>query len=240
LDDVAVRRAISQSIDYRALIEKVAHGAGEEAYNSLPPTAIGYEKLAPHKFDPAAANALLDRRGWIRGADGIREKNGARLSFTIATITGSTSIARNALQIQQTLHDTGIEIAIKPYPYNSIFAIDGPIYSGKYDMAIYSTTLTWDPNVYFYLACDKWYPRGENTYRYCNPELDALESAGLQTDDSDERAQIYRKASRIIWDTIPYLPLYELRRPFVHSVDLKNITDNPSATPWWNAWQWDI
>jgi ABC-type transport system substrate-binding protein len=162
------------------------------------------------------------------------------LAFTVASISASTSIARIALQLQQSFRQAGIDLAIKPYPYNTIFSLEGPIYSGTYDFAIYSTTLTWDPNIYFYLGCDQWYPKGENTYGYCNPALDTLERAGLRTDDVTERTAVYRKASRIIWDTIPYLPLYELRRPLVHSVDLKNFSVNPSATPWWNAWQWDI
>lgn len=240
IHETAVRQAIAHAIDYGASIEKVTHNTAETARNSLPPTAIGYEALPPHTYDLNAANALLDRAGWTRGPDGIRQKNRARLAFTVATITGSTSIARNALLMQASLRKAGIDLAIKAYPYNTIFALDGPIYSGTYDMAIYSTTLTWDPNVYFYVGCDQWYPKGENTYGYCNPQLDRLERAGLQTDDVVERARIYKEASRIIWETVPYLPLYELRRPFVHSVDLKGAADNPSATPWWNAWQWDV
>ena len=240
IHDTAVRQAIAHAIDYNALIDKVTHGTSEVARNSLPVTAIGYEPLAPHSYDVAAANALLDRAGWRRGPDGVRAKNGTRLAFTVSTIVGSTSISRNALLMQESLRGAGIELSIKPYPYNTIFALDGPIYKGTYDMAIYSTTLTWDPNVYFYVGCDQWYPNGENTYGYCNPHLDALERAGLQTDDLAQRTRIYKAASRIIWDTVPYLPLYQLRRPFVRSADLKSVEDNPSATPWWNAWQWDI
>ena len=240
IHDVAVRAAIARAIDYDALIDKVTHGTSEIARNSLPPTAIGYEPLSPHSYDLAAANALLDRAGWTRGPDGVRQKNGTRLAFTMSTIVGSTSIARNALLMQESLRGAGIDLAIKPYPYNTIFALDGPIYKGTYDMAIYSTTLTWDPNVYFYVGCDQWYPKGENTYGYCNPQLDELERAGLRTDDAPRRTAIYKKASRIIWDTLPYLPLYELRRPFVHSADVQGVADNPSATPWWNAWKWDI
>lgn len=240
LAETAVRAAIAHAIDYDAMIEKVTHGTSEVARNSLPPTAIGYEALPPHSYDLRAANALLDRSGWKRGSDGVRAKNGTRLAFTVSTIVGSTSIARNALLMQESLRGAGIDLAIKAYPYNTIFALDGPIYKGTYDMAIYSTTLTWDPNVYFYVGCDRWYPKGENTYGYCNPQLDELERAGLRTDDLAQRTAIYKKASRIIWDTLPYLPLYELRRPFVHSADVRGVADNPSATPWWNAWQWDI
>lgn len=240
LADVVVRRAIAWAVDYDALIAKVSHGVGEVAYNTLPPTAIGYERLPPHAYDPARANRTLDAAGWERGSDGIRSRRGVRLAYTIAVIAGSTNLADIALQLQQNLQAIGVDVALKAYPYNTIFAPTGPIFSGTYDLAIYSTTLAWDPDVHFYVGCDQWYPRGSNVYDYCNHALDALEDTGLQTDDVLLRAAVYREASEIMWDTISYLPLYELRRAVVRSPDLRNFSTNPSATPWWNSWQWDI
>jgi len=240
LGDAAVRRAIVASIDYDRLIATVTHGVGETAYNSLPPTAIGYEKLPPHRYDVAAAKALLEGDGWRAGADGIRTKGGARLALTIASIAGASTIVRVDIELQSQLRAAGIDLAIKPYPYNTVFAIDGPIYGGTYDLAAYSTSLAWDPDVHFYLGCDQWFPKGENVYGYCNPELDRLFAAGLQYDDPRKRAPIYNAASRLIWTGAPYIPLYEIRRLVVHSPDLQNFNANPTATPWYNAWQWDI
>jgi peptide/nickel transport system substrate-binding protein len=240
LHDVAVRQAIAYAIDDRAFIEKVTHGVGEPAYNSLPATAIGYTRLPPYAQNPKRANALLDNAGWRRGSDGIRSKNGNRLSFALATIAGAPTMERIALLMQTDLHAVGIEMEIKPYPFGLIYSADGPMYKGTYDATIVGTTLNWDPNVIDYLGCDKWYPKGNNVYGYCNPQLDELEEAGLQTDDTARRAAIYEKASRIIWNTLPYLPLYEYRRLVVRSSDLQNYSVNPTSTPWWNAWQWDI
>ncbi len=241
LGDVTVRRAIADAIDYNELIRTVSHGTGETAYNTLPPTAIGYEKLPPHTYDPATANRLLDAAGWVRGSDGIRSRDGVRLAYSLALIAGSSNLADIALEIQQDLQAIGIEIALRTYPYDAIFSpIAGPLYTGKYDFAVYSTTVQWDPDVHVYIGCNEAYPRGDNISGYCNPQLDALENAGLQTVDPSRRAPIYRRASAIMWDTVSYLPLYELRRPVVRSVDVKNFSTNPTATPWWNAWQWDI
>ncbi len=240
LGDVTVRRAIASAIDYDALARKIAHGIGEPAYNTLPPTALGYERLPPYRYDPARANRLLDAAGWARGSDGIRSRHGVRLAFTLAVIAGSTSLADIGIELQQDFKAAGIALRMKSYPYDTIFSPDGPLFSGTYDMAIYSTTLQWDPDVHVYVGCDQWYPRGQNTFGYCNRAVDALERKGLQTDDPLMRAAIYRRASEIMWDTISYVPLYELRRPVVRSPDLRNFSTNPSATPWWNAWQWDI
>ncbi len=240
LGDVNVRRAIADAIDEDVLIRNVSHGTGEIAYNTLPPTAIGYERLPPHTYDPGLANRVLDAAGWRRGSDGIRSRNGVRLAYSFTLIAGSSNLADIALEIQQELQAIGIEVALRTYPYDTIFSPTGPLYSGKYDLAVYSTTLQWDPDVHVYIGCDQAYPKGDNILGYCNPALDALEHAGLQTNDPRQRVAIYRQASRIMWDTVSYLPLYELRRLIVRSSDLQAFSTNSSATPWWNAWQWDI
>ncbi|MBV8149581.1 MAG: hypothetical protein JO092_10850, partial [Candidatus Eremiobacteraeota bacterium] len=98
----------------------------------------------------------------------------------------------------------------------------------------------WDPDSHVYYGCDQWYPKGQNFYRYCNREYDALEEQGETSDDPAVRAPIYAKADGLLWDSVAYLPLYEGRRVIVASVDLKNYRPNPTSTPWWNAWEWDI
>lgn len=240
LDDVRVRQALTMSIDYDALIDKLTHGSAQLAYDYIPPTAIGYTKNAPFRYDPAAANALLDADGWRRGSDGIRARNGARLDYTLDIIAGSDSERMISVQLQQYFAAIGVRLSMKTFAYNDIFTPDGPIYGNRYDFATYGVTLGWDPDLSYYVGCEAFYPKGENVYRYCEKDVDALERRGLQTDEPKERAAIYSSAERMMWKTIPYIPLYERRRIIVRSPDLRNFTVNPSSTPWYNMWQWDI
>jgi peptide/nickel transport system substrate-binding protein len=240
LDDVRVRGALASSIDYNALIQKLTHGSAEPAHDIIPPTAIGYVKNPAYAYDPAGANAALDAAGYKPGADGVRTNGTVRLEYTLDIISGSDSLRMVAVQLQQYFHAIGVRLNIKAFAYNEIFTPDGPIYGNRYDFASYGVTMSWDPDMTYYIGCDAFYPKGENVYRYCNHEVDALEKAGLNTDDPKERAAIYSKAERIIWRTIPYIPLYERERIAVHSPDLRNFKVNPSSTPWYNIWQWDI
>jgi peptide/nickel transport system substrate-binding protein len=241
LRDPAVRRALAVAVPYRAILHDVTRDLYARARNSLPPTAIGYEALPLRTYDPGAASRILERAGWRRGTDGIRSRDGVRLGFTLATIAGATNFERIGVLLQSALRQAGIDLAIKTYPYRTIFsAPSGPIYGGSYDIALYSNTLNWDPDVYNFLACDRWYPRGQNIFRFCDPRLDSLERAGLQTDAAPRRAAIYRNASRLIWSDVPYVPVYNARRLIVRSSDLRNYSVASTATPWWNAWQWDI
>jgi ABC-type transport system substrate-binding protein len=231
LSNTRVRRAIADALPYDEILRDVANGAFRPARNSLPPTAIGYTPLPQRHLDIARARAEL-------AAAGYRNRP---LQLTLATLAGYAQFERIALLAQASLRRAGIELSIKTYAYRTIFAAPtGPIYDGTYDLALYSNTLNWDPDVYNYLACDRWYPRGQNIYRYCNPQLDSLEKAGLETDDSVRRAPIYVSASRLIWNDVVYVPLYEADRIVVRSTDLRDYAPNPTATPWWNAWQWDI
>jgi peptide/nickel transport system substrate-binding protein len=240
LRHLEVRKAIASAIDYDAIIRKVTHGVGTTAHDIIPQTATGYTDNPPYRYDPKAAIALLERNGWISGADGIRSKGGERLAFTMTVGAASANAQNIAIVVQADLRAVGIDVLIKGYPYNVIFAHDGPIETMKYDFADYSYTLPYDPNNFIYLGCGQRPPVGENVTGYCDPQVDKGEQAGLSTDDPLLRGAIYRGVEARVHETIPYIPLYVIRRPTAHNVDLKNFSAAPSIAPWWNAWQWEI
>jgi peptide/nickel transport system substrate-binding protein len=240
LRHLEVRRAIARAIDYDAVIHKVTHGVGLIAHDIVPPPAIGYTPNPPYRYDPKAAIALLEQNGWKAGPDGIRSKGGERLAFTMDIGAGSANARNIALVIQSYLRVVGIDVTLKLYPYNVIFSYTGPIEKGTYDFADYSYTLPYDPNNLIYLGCNERPPIGENVTGYCDRRVDAGEQAGLASDDPNVRAAVYHRVERIVHDTVPYIPLYLLRRPTAHNVDLKNFSAAPSIAPWWNAYQWEI
>ncbi len=240
LADVDVRRAISLAIDRKEEIATATHGAGDAVRDAIAATALGYVRRRPLRYDPPAANALLERDGWVRGPDGIRHRNGVPLAFTLATLAGSPTFAALAVELQANLRAVGIRLSIKPFPYNGFFAVDGPLLAGRYDIAIFGSVLSWDPDSHVYIGCNELYPRGQNVTAFCNHEVDDLEARALQSEDPKVRAPLYERADGILWNDDAYVPLYNLRRIIVHNPDLKNYRPNATSTPWWNAWQWDI
>ncbi len=240
LHDLAVRRALALAIPYEAILRDVEHNLKSEARNVLPVTALGYEPLPPRTYDPAGARNLLDRAGWLRGADGIRTRKGVRLAFTFVILAESTTAERIGLLLQSSLRAIGIELALKTYSDRLMYGADGPLYGGSFDLAFSGGGLNWDPDLYNFLACDRWYPKGQNVYGFCDRRLDALERAGLETDNLSQRAAIYRKASRLIWADLPYVPLFGGRTLSVHSSDLHKYSIARNNTLGSDAWQWDI
>lgn len=240
LRHVEVRQAIVRALDFRAIIAKITHGVGTIAHDIVPPDAIGYVDNPPYRYDPAGARALLDRYGWKPGPDGIRRKGRERLEFVLLTVTGSAAGTAIGVQMQAWLRAVGIGLEIKFSPYDEIFSFDGPVQTGKYDIAGYSYTLPWDPDNLAYLGCDQFPNKGENVFRFCDAQIDSGERRGLETDDPHERAAIYEPVERRIHEMVPYIPLYLARRSVVHVAALRNFRPAPTISAWWNAWQWEI
>jgi peptide/nickel transport system substrate-binding protein len=240
LRHVEVRQAMARALDYQSMITKITHGVGTVARDVVPPSAIGYVANAAYPYDPIGARKLLEAHGWKVGTDGIRAKNGERLDFVYYIVTGSATGSSIAVLVQSWLRDIGIGVTLKSSPYNQIFSFEGPIQTGKYDLAAYSYTLPRDPDNLVYLGCDKFPNAGDNVFRYCDALVDAGERRGLTTDDPRARAAIYEPVERRIRETVPYIPIYEARRVVVHIDGLRHYTVSPSIAQWWNSWEWEF
>ncbi|HET7265713.1 MAG TPA: ABC transporter substrate-binding protein [bacterium] len=88
-DELAVRQALEYGIN-RPLIVNIVYGPYQRlgaylpAFGDLTPYTWGYDKRAEiYHYDPSKAKALLDQAGWKPGPDGIRQKNGMRLTIPL-------------------------------------------------------------------------------------------------------------------------------------------------------------
>lgn len=84
VSDVRVRQALLKATDTKEVVNTVFSENYPVATSVLAREAAGYSDLsAKLAFDQDQAKRLLDDAGWNPGADGIREKDGAKLSLTI-------------------------------------------------------------------------------------------------------------------------------------------------------------
>ena len=84
--DPAVRMALTQAVDLAELQKVLTSGAGSPAtaLAVISPTGCSYDAVSGNlpATDVDAANAALDDAGWVAGSDGIREKDGQKLTLT--------------------------------------------------------------------------------------------------------------------------------------------------------------
>ena len=73
-DKIALRRALAMSYNPAEEIKVIRNGQAVEANYPIPPGVVGHMPnwQSSMKYDPAGANALLDKFGYKKGADGWR------------------------------------------------------------------------------------------------------------------------------------------------------------------------
>lgn len=81
LYDLKVRQAIQYAIDKQTIVDSLLYGNVNPGNSAVPVGTFGCPQPVS-EFSVEKANALLDEAGWTVGADGIREKDGVRMSLT--------------------------------------------------------------------------------------------------------------------------------------------------------------
>ncbi|OFT31619.1 ABC transporter substrate-binding protein [Corynebacterium sp. HMSC08F01] len=111
LQDIRVRQAIIHGINREEIIRILLSDSYPLATSSMTSTALGYaEQPDAYTFDPDRARALLDDAGWTPGPDGIRVKDGQRLSLSVNHALPQPRSKEIVTMVQSDLRDLGIEL----------------------------------------------------------------------------------------------------------------------------------
>ncbi|MEJ1975266.1 MAG: ABC transporter substrate-binding protein [Acetobacteraceae bacterium] len=103
------------AVNRAPIVRAIFFGAGEPATSLLNPKTSDFDpatvKLQP-ELDPDGAKKMLDDAGWKVGADGIRQKDGLRASFTVYGI--QTTVNSGMTQaVQADLRRIGIDMHVQ-------------------------------------------------------------------------------------------------------------------------------
>lgn len=240
--DPRVRHALAEGIDVRSLIAKTYRGAVQSPHAGRGLFFWAYDPVAypDVPYDPGHARALLDAAGWKVGSDGIRRKDGRPLAllFIIQAATpGDAIIGNDVAQYERAI---GVPIALKQYNVTQFVAPaneGGPVYGGKFHMALYPFVNGDDPDTTDQFACANVPPKGYNKSRICDPAIDTLLQQGRSTFDLALRKRTYARLERLLYAKMPVLLLYERREVDTFSVKLRNQTTSIESA-WWNVAGW--
>jgi peptide/nickel transport system substrate-binding protein len=230
LADVTVRRALRLATDRKTIIAKVGHGVGVLQDTAAPLVDPSVPKDVPFvNYDPAQANALLDRDGWVRGADGVRAKNGVRLSFNLATGTGTPDVDTQIELIRAWWKDIGVELNEQHYEASMMFApasAGGIVFGGKFDIAFFGWNVPVPIGLFNLWACKSAPPEGENVGYYCDPKVDALIADMQATYDEARYRRDLSAALHIIANDVPVIVQNGREEIFGYNRDLRNFNPN--------------
>ena len=108
LADVRVRQAMNYAVNCKEIATALFNGMANCSID-LVNAPYNDPNLKPYAYDPGKAKRLLDEAGWVPGPDGIRAKNGQRLSLNFDTTNGSYLMDK---EIAQVMADSWKEVGI--------------------------------------------------------------------------------------------------------------------------------
>jgi peptide/nickel transport system substrate-binding protein len=245
LSDLAVRKALYMAVDKQSVVDLVYYGVPKPAETYMP---LGHwarsANIAPHEYNLDKAKALLNEAGWIAGSDGIRVKDGVRLSFSNSTTSGNPLREQTQQLLADDFRKIGAEMVIKNMPAAVIWG-DFWKYS-KFDSLMSSTPylLASDPDVQHRFG-SRYIPKetgaGSNVAQYKNPEVDQLLERGVRENSIDKRKVIYARIQELIRDELPIMPLFHTAYVEGTKSDLQGFAANVNVlSSSWNAstWRW--
>lgn len=203
-DDVRVRQAMNYALDKTLIIQEIYGGRAVALPGALSPYNNFVNKsLQPYPYDLAKAQQLLAEAGWTdTNDDGIVDKNGQALSFTIDTLEEHRNLAEGVANL---LNDAGIDASVRFWE----FSVIKPMLIGGERQAYLDDwgDSAFDPVGHFEA---KWhgyvegasYGRG-NFSGFNNERVNELIKLGETTVDTAERQSIYDEAQQIIYDEAP-------------------------------------
>ena len=136
--DQTVREAISSAVDKDAIVESIYGGLYDKAdtffSRSLPYCDV---EQTVYNFDLDHANQILDEAGYTdTDGDGIREKDGVKLSASFMYQTGSASDDNLVVYICDQASKIGIELTPQSAQMMDWYAM---VQSGEYGLTIFKT-----------------------------------------------------------------------------------------------------
>lgn len=244
-DDWRVRRALCYALDPGVIYRKMYLGLGAQAPADQNP-ASGWANGALHYYptDLVRAGALLDAAGWRTGPEGVRLKNGRRLSLEIVSLAGAKTNEAIELLLQDAWHRIGVDATIKNYAGSVLFGAAQPggglIPNGRYDVSLFSYYRNPDPDDSDVIGPSSIPPAGLNTTFYANPEVGRLQAQAIRTFDERRRHALYNRIQAIIVRDVPIYTLLWVPIIAAFNDDLHGVSVSPAGPSFWNVTEWRL
>lgn len=238
-DRVALRRAIAMAYNNAEDIALLKKGFAIKAESPLPPNVLGYDPAyrSPVPYDPALANALLDRHGYRRGADGFRRTPDDKpLTLTMhseATVSGRL---RDELW-RKCLNAIGLRVVFKSDKKTEIIKASR---LGTVQMFESNWIADFPDGDNFYQLLYGPNAGRANYARFNLPAYDTRYEQARQLSDGPARQKLYFEMNQLIHAYNPWVPLThvlsgDLRHPW-----LKNYKRHPVEFTTWRYLDVDV
>lgn len=253
--DPAVRQALAYATDRQAFVKN--YFAFEEASDDMKKKTLGYvpqaywnpasknmsdyvtgkkkvDGLVEYTYDLDQANKLLDEAGWVKGSNGIREKDGQKLEIKFMATAENSVLDTLLPMIQKSWKEIGVDLKTTTVDFNTLTAtLPNDAKLGEWNAYFLATGYTGvaDTDSNNNYGSDKdGKPYADNYARIVDEELNGYLNAGYRTSDAKVSTQNYLKAMERANELIPYLPLYANNYFDLYSNRVKGLETSPVHT----------
>ena len=202
-DKIALRRAMAMSYPVEEEIRVVRNNQAIEAQFPIPPGVVGHDPnyKSGVRYDPPAANALLDKFGYKKGADGYRTLPDGK-PLVIRYASRPDSLGRQQDELWKKAFDSiGIRMEVQKDKFAELLKLEK-------QCKLQMRTASWIAD---YPDADNFMQLlyGKNIYQSNNacakiPEYDKLYEQSLKMTDSPERNRLYREMAKVIETYAPW------------------------------------
>ena len=240
--DRAVRQAIATAIDRARVLRLAADGRGSPADEFVPSTSWAYVKdVTRYTFSSEDATALLDQADWKdHDGDGIRDKGGQKLAFTISTSDEPARTAA-ATQIQRDLSAVGMSVTVKSMPFGQ--HVDSVARQRTFDALLVEIAVSGDPDPYTFFHSTEVNDPGHNFSGYSTLPIDRNLEAARRTFDEAARRELYAPVFQAISKEVPVVFLYFSDYLYAQSSQVHGLRIAPLTDPrerFWNVEDWYV
>jgi len=240
--DLAVRRAIATAIDRGKVLQAAVDGRGTVADEFVPPPSWAFARDIPrYPFSATDAKALLDAAGWIdHDADGIRDKGGVALKFSISTSDEPQRIAA-AQRIAEDLGTVGMKIDVITVPFAEL--VDRVARQREFDALLVGITVGNDPDPYPFFHSSQVNDPGDDFSGYSTLAMDRLLEQARKTVDQTKRRDLFAQVWTAIATDVPVVFLYYTDYLYAQSHTLQGFRVAPVNDPpqrFWNVEDWYV
>ena len=169
------------------------------------------EGLNTYAFDMDKANQLLDEAGWVKGADGIREKDGQKLEIKFLCSEGNSVLETLIPMVKKTWGDLGVDLKQTTVDFSTLLSnVQDESHDSEWNMCFLATSFTSNTDN----GANEEYTNDPqnmavNNYSRLNDQalVDQLTKARSESDAEKSKTD-YVEAMKMAADDAGYMPVY--------------------------------
>lgn len=235
-----VRQALAYGTNRQEIIAQVLGGRGEALSSPFLAQMKGFSSDAGADiFDKDKAIGILESNGWEM-KDGVREKGGAQLAFTLTT-PDWPELVKTADILRKQWESLGVRIDVKVMSVSDLQ--QNALRPREYDALLFGEATSFNPDPYSFWHSSQKHDPGLNLSMFDNKDADDLLASAREILNDNDRLQKYMQFRDILMDEMPAVFLYSPSYLYVvnsqvQGIDIQNI--NTPGARFQNIAQWYV